>query len=297
MDEVNQYKTAGAFRTALETRLQTRAQVERTDLQRLRRQVAFDRFLARLFPKGPKGTYPWILKGGYAMELRIRSARTTKDIDLTLHDGTRLAKDPDERRKQVRAMLQDSAAIQLNDYFEFLVGEPREELDGAPEGGSRYPVDARMDGRGFARFHVDIGIGDEVMEPVEVVEGRDWLGFGGIAPPSFPIISREQQFAEKLHAYSLPREDRVNTRTKDLIDMLLLIRQGKLDNPRLAAAIKATFAKRATHPMPWKLEPPPAVWEPVFQALAQECDLDVRLSAGFETVQGFVSNVLGKQTD
>ena len=113
-------------------------------------------------------------------------------------------------------MLQDSAAVQLNDYFEFLVGEPREELDGAPEGGSRYPVEARMDGRVFARFHVDIGIGDEVMEPVEVVEGRDWLGFGGIAPPSFPIISREQQFAEKLHAYSLPREDRVNTEHQTL---------------------------------------------------------------------------------
>jgi hypothetical protein len=296
MDEVKQYKTAGAFRTALETRLQTRAQEERTDLQRLRRQVAFDRFLARLFPKGPMGTYPWILKGGYAMELRIRSARTTKDIDLTLHDGTHLAKDPDERRKQVRAMLQDSAAIQLNDYFEFLVGEPREELDGAPEGGSRYPVDARMDGRGFARFHVDVGIGDAVLEPLDVVEGRDWLGFGGIAPPSFPVISREQQFAEKVHAYTLPRGDRVNTRTKDLIDMLLLIRQGKIDNPRLAAAIKATFAKRATHPMPRGLEPPPAEWEPVFQALAQECDLDVRLSAGFETVQGFVGKILGRQT-
>jgi hypothetical protein len=157
MDEVKQYKTAGAFRAALETRLHTRAQVERTDLQRLRRQVAFDRFLARLFPTGPMGTYPWILKEGYAMKLRIRSARTTKDIDLMLHDGTRLAKDPDERRKQVRAMLQDSAAIQLNDYFEFLVGEPREELDGAPEGGSRYPVDARMDGRGFAAFMSTLG--------------------------------------------------------------------------------------------------------------------------------------------
>jgi hypothetical protein len=79
------------------------------------------------------------------MELRIRSARTTKDIDLTLHDATRLTKHPDERRKQMRAMLQDSAAIQLNDYFEFVVGEPRAELDGAPEGGSRYPVEARMD--------------------------------------------------------------------------------------------------------------------------------------------------------
>ena len=94
MGEVKQYKTAGAFRTALETRLQTGAQEERTDLQRLRRQVAFDRFLASLFPQESKGTYPWVLKGGYAMELRIRSARTTKDIDLTLHDGTRLAKDP-----------------------------------------------------------------------------------------------------------------------------------------------------------------------------------------------------------
>src|SRR5258708_1397800 len=296
MDEVKQYKTAGSFRTALETRLQARAQVERTDLQRLRRQVAFDRFLARLVPKGAKGPYPWILKGGYAMELRIRWARTTKQIDRTLHDGTRLAKDPDERRKEVRAMLKDLAGSQLNEYFEFLVGEPRQELDGAPEGGSRYPVDARMDGRGFARFHVDIGIGDEVMEPVEVVEGRDWLGFGGIAPPSFPIISREQQFAEKVHAYSLPRGDRVNTRTKDLIDMLLLIQHGKLDNPRLAAAIKVTFAKRATHPMPRKLELPPSEWEPVFQALARECDLNVRLSAGFEIVQGFVGKIFGRQT-
>src|SRR5260370_27755022 len=113
MDEAKLYKTAGAFRTALETRLQARAQVERTDLQRLRRQGAFDRFLARLFPKVPNGTYPWILKGGYAMELRIRSARTTKDIDLTLHDGTRLAKNPGERGKHVGAMLHVSDAIQL----------------------------------------------------------------------------------------------------------------------------------------------------------------------------------------
>jgi hypothetical protein len=68
-----------------------------------------------------------VLKGGYAMELRIHSARTTKDIDLTLHDGTRLSKDPMERREQVRTMLQEEAATRLNDYFEFLVGEARED--------------------------------------------------------------------------------------------------------------------------------------------------------------------------
>ncbi|PYU51956.1 MAG: hypothetical protein DMG53_00785 [Acidobacteria bacterium] len=154
-EEAKTYKTAGAFRTALETRLQNRARAEGTDLQRLRRQVAFDRFLARMFSKGPKAAYPWVLKGGYAMELRTHTARTTKDIDLTLRDGTSLPKDPNERREQVRAMLQDAAAPPFDDFFEFLVGEAREDLEGAPGGGSRYPVQARMDGRDFARFHVD----------------------------------------------------------------------------------------------------------------------------------------------
>jgi hypothetical protein len=85
-----------------------------------------------MFSKGPNATYPWVLKGGYAMELRMHSARTTKDIDLTLHDGTHLSKEPAQRREQVRAMLQEAAAVRLEDYFEFLVGEAREELDGAP---------------------------------------------------------------------------------------------------------------------------------------------------------------------
>jgi hypothetical protein len=66
-DEAREYKTAGAFRAALETRLQSRAHDERTDLQRLRRQVAFDRLLARLFRKPSEAKYPWILKGGYAI--------------------------------------------------------------------------------------------------------------------------------------------------------------------------------------------------------------------------------------
>ena len=124
-----------------------------------------------------------------------------------------------------------------------------------------------------------------------MVEGRDWLGFGGITPPSGPVISREQQFAEKLHAYSLPRGERVNTRTKDLIDLLLLIGQGNLDNRRVASAITATFDKRATHDVPRKLSPPPAEWKATFEALAGECGLKTSLSEGFEAVQGFLARI------
>jgi hypothetical protein len=188
-------------------------------------------------------------------------------------------------------MLQEAAARDLSDYFEFLIGEAREELGGAPEGGSRHPVETRMDGRQFARFHVDIEIGDEVLDPLDVVEGLDWLAFGGMATPAFPAISREQQFAEKVHAFSLPRGDRMNTRNKDLIDMILLVRQEKLDKTRVKRALGATFAKRGTHDVPENLEPPPEEWRPVFASLAEECGLEVSLSEGFEMVRSFLAKI------
>ena len=51
------------------------------DLQRLRRQAAFGRFLARLLQHAQTD---WVLKGGYAVELRFHTARATKDLDFTV---------------------------------------------------------------------------------------------------------------------------------------------------------------------------------------------------------------------
>jgi len=82
MMEHKRYATAADFRRALEDRLQDIARKKSFDLQRLRRQVAFDRLLARLFQVGEPLALPWVLKGGYAMELRIKAARTTKDTSL-----------------------------------------------------------------------------------------------------------------------------------------------------------------------------------------------------------------------
>ncbi|HWO33991.1 MAG TPA: hypothetical protein VNO32_34780 [Candidatus Acidoferrum sp.] len=69
------HATAAAFRRVLEERLQDIAGKEGVDLQRLRRQVAFDRLLARLFQAARPSALPWVLKGGYAMELRVNAAR------------------------------------------------------------------------------------------------------------------------------------------------------------------------------------------------------------------------------
>jgi len=46
---IGRYQTARAFRAALEDRLKQLARAQGTDLMRLRREVAFDRLLARLF--------------------------------------------------------------------------------------------------------------------------------------------------------------------------------------------------------------------------------------------------------
>lgn len=76
-----EYASAEAFRRALEARLNKAAETELIQVSRLRRRVAFDRLLARLFRVDPA---PWVLKGGYALELRFRMARATVDIDLTV---------------------------------------------------------------------------------------------------------------------------------------------------------------------------------------------------------------------
>lgn len=50
-----QYATAAAFRVALETPLKSVATAEGIDLQRLRRQVSFDRLVTRFFAEPTGG--------------------------------------------------------------------------------------------------------------------------------------------------------------------------------------------------------------------------------------------------
>src|SRR5208282_2653109 len=140
--------------------------------------------------------------------------------------------------------LRETGKLDLLDFFTFVFGNAMQDLDAAPYGGARFPVDARLAGRTFVKFHLDVSTGDVLREPYESLSGRDWLGFAGIAAANVPAISPEEQFAEKLHAYTLPRADRENTRVKDLVDLVLLIGQTKMDTARLPQAIRETFQRR-----------------------------------------------------
>lgn len=282
MSEKGRYATGAALRAALEERLKQIAKAENIELQRLRRRVAFDRFLARLF-HSPETE--WVLKGGYSMELRFRIARATKDLDFTVRTVSAHAGDA------VLGYLQEAGRRDLNDFFSFRVGAPTMDLDGAPYGGSRHPVEAMMAQRIFVKFHLDVGVGDVVLDPLEHIQTRDWFAFADIPPASVPMIRREQQFAEKLHAYTLPRAGTVNSRVRDLVDMILLIQSGTLDAPAADEAILRTFNRRNTHPIPITLEPPPLDWSMPFERLADECGLDASVSKAFAELSQFYATL------
>jgi len=280
-EKERKYATPTAFRRALEDRLKAIAVKEKSDFQRLCREVAFDRLLARLFARPEP---PWILKGGYAMELRLKEARVTKDIDLNLRRSLKGSGIP--FNEAIQQTLKEAADKDMNDFFSFTVGAATADLDAAPYGGARFPVEARMDGRTFVRFHVDVAAGDVELTPSETLEGRDWMDFAGIAAVKVTAIPREQQFAEKLHAYTLPRK-KPNSRVRDLVDMILLIKSGGMSKARVSGAIQATFGRRKTHPVPNKLDAPSRDWERPFAEMAKECSLIEDLDAAFKVLDEY----------
>src|SRR5262245_56909564 len=154
------------------------------------------------------------------MELRFRPrARTTRDLDLACTTPDRRAGALD----RVRERLQEAAARELGDFLVFRIGEPARLIEPAPEGGARFPVVVMLAGREYGRFHVDVGLGPPPPGEPERLVGDDWLAFAGLPPAVALAVPRAVQFAEKIHAYSRPWDDRINTRTKDLVDLLLLI--------------------------------------------------------------------------
>jgi hypothetical protein len=284
------YLTAGALRTALEHRLSQRARELGTVVQRMRYLVTFDRFLARLVTIDKND---WTLKGGYAMELRIDQARTTKDVDLSIrmfgHEPS-----ANELSLVLLERLREVAAIDLGDFFEFTVGAAESDVKDARYGGVRFPVVASLDGRVFQEFRVDVVVGDPPAGQGEELVGEDWLGFAGIEPARVFAIRTEQQFAEKLHAYTFPRSGTPNSRVKDLVDMLLLIKRTSLSEPKLSEAIRATFTRRGTHAIPVELSHPPADWSSPFSRLAKECGLEEGVEEAHAAVRAFLAPILAK---
>lgn len=224
--------------------------------------VAIDRFLQRLLHTTSWGT--WIIKGGYANQVRNPgTARTTEDVDLAISSDIETATD----------MLAIAMRLDLADLFAFeLAGAPRT-LAGPPGGGRRYLVVARLGGQELVRFKVDISANDAIVGALEEHASDPIVELLGYERATYPVYPVAQQFAEKLHAYTVPREAE-NARGKDLADMVWLTAVHPFDSGALIDAATATFDRRAQHAWPPRLAPPPVAWARQYAALRRELHLD-----------------------
>ena len=255
-----EYANAAAFERALSTRLLALARKTGMNYGRLRREVAYDRFLARLQAAAPG---EWLLKGGVALDLRFAQgeARRTRDVDLetrlpaTLQDATLL--------------LNKAISTALNDFFDFgLTSVPTGTIiEGFPA--YRFWIAAHLDGRMYEGFTCDVGVADENVGEPELVKGRDLLEFAGITSVEVPAVPLNRHIADKLHAYVRLHNGIVSSRAKDLVDLALVTSYRRVASAvDLRAAITRVFAVHEV-PVPDVFPQPPPNWAQSFPVAAE----------------------------
>ena len=288
MNIKEKYKTSAGFRMAVQDKLSKLARSGDLNIQRLYRQVAYSHFLMRLFYHNDTS---WALKGGHALELRLQKSRATKDIDLALKDLKNFHGNKEDKNLALRDLIIDKAKMDIGDYFTFTVSEPVMELQNAPYGGTRFHIESLLNNKVFSKFLLDVGIGDIWIDPRDKIDLSNHLSDLGVVTSSVPMINIEQHLSEKIHAYTRPREGGFNSRVKDLVDMILLIRTEEVENQKLKVALQKTFGLRSSHPMPETLTAPPLEWEKPFSALCKECELDISLDDAFKELNAFMKTV------
>lgn len=255
-----------AKRASLDARLVNRAEETRTDVNRLCRQLVFQRILARLARDGR-----WVLKGGFALQVRLPEvARATVDLDLA-----RVGHLPGHDIQEVLAAGLDHDVDK--DAFMFSVGPARPvtaDVTGNP--GWRITVTSRLAGRTFATVHVDVvARASEIEGGVETLTVPPAIRGLGFTDVEMPTVDIAQHAAEKLHALARRYAgDRPSTRVKDLVDLALLIEVGLLPDDRLGARLRHVYAERGGSP-PARLPHLPAAWRRDYAALAHELRVDI----------------------
>jgi hypothetical protein len=272
------YGSAAALDRAVVDAIGRQANGDPRRHEQLRREVAFERILARLVAEDAEA---WLLKGGVALDYRLRDARSTLDLDLS--SKVNLA---EFQEKLVRAMAMD-----LNDYFEIQIsGEPSRPVDEINT--YRFALDVRLNDRTFMKISIDVGFADPWIGDAEVLTSSEVLAFAGLAPVIVRAIPIEQHIAEKLHAYTKSYNGRPSSRVKDLVDLVLLSGYRPIEANALATVLDAVFHARATHELPKSFAPPPRDWLEPYKKLSETLPITSDVNEGHARVAAFLDPLL-----
>ncbi len=257
------YKTAQAFRTALEQRLLSRSKVTKVSLDRLRRRVVFERIVSRLQVAEPG---LWVLKGGMALEVRLLDeARLTKDIDFGLRGEV---SDAEELRERIVEALAPDVD---GDEFTLLVGPVKQLMeDGSGHLTWRAKVAAELADRPFGTVQVDVSPRSHELEATDLVPLPNSLDFAGVLAPLVEIVDINRHAAEKFHGMLRDHGDRENTRVRDLVDLVILTEHDLLEPSALATTVRRVWKERGDLEPPATLPTLPSNWLGRYERLIAE---------------------------
>ena len=181
----------------------------------------------------------FVLKGAMLFALWTgKTHRPTRDLDLLGKGRPDLDRIAELFREVCRVVLDDDGLVFDPDSV-----EPERIRDDAEYEGVRVRINGHL-GSAKVRLQVDVGIGDAVVPPPEVVEYPVLLDH---APPRLRAYRRETVIAEKLQA--MVELGMANSRMKDFFDVRYLAMNFEFDGGELVRAIEATFDRRRT-PIP-----------------------------------------------
>jgi len=230
MTQGRSYGSPAAFRRALTDALREVARTSRWSLSQLQRQMAYDRFLERLYlvDRG------WVVKGATALLARGIGVRATVDIDMYR----------DRALVEADTELRKAATGDIGDWFRFELGPSRPVTEG---GGVRIPATAYVGTTAWAAFHIDLVGSDLTMtgEPEDVpplapVPIPDVVQHGYRAYPLTDHIA--DKFAAILQRYGDAQMP--STRYRDLVDLVAIVTAASVAADPQAIALASEARRR-----------------------------------------------------
>lgn len=249
------YVTAKDFERALVDRMANAAAESTYSIGELRRQLAFDRLLSRVFTDEPAS---WVLKSATGLLARI-PGQARHSIDIDLHFAGQLETALDALRK--------ASAVDLGDYFTFDI-ERGPNLSGVTTG-SQLRVVAYLGDKEFERFRIDVVVTHTMTSDPEEIPPIEPVEIAGLQSVPYRAHPIPDQIADKHAAMQGTYAGRPSTRYRDLVDLVLIATTQTVDAERLHTAVMSEHERRGAKPAT-KLSLPSGDWAQGYRKIAEE---------------------------
>ncbi len=221
---------------------------------------------------------PFTIKGGVALELRLRTkARATKDLDLIVNHAE-------------AGLLQELDGA-LADGYEGFGFRRKAAVRDLGNGAIRVEIAVDYRGGTWGTVPVDLARFESGRTEVDLVDGMPLDKFGLVGPHQLPCLALRFHVAQKIHGMTRPSATEwTNDRERDLIDLLLL-EELVSDYQALNEACVEVFGVRGQHQWP-PAGPLPPEWALPVITLAREYDISVEnYEEASERVLSFIRRI------